>query len=115
VEQHTDGPRFGLRPDVLLRKEGRTRVFDMKWKTISPDDPTGNYGLEQADLYQHYAYGQKYEADEVVLVFPAHETFREPLPAFRYDARTRLYVVPFDLTRPLAEEVEKLVTRPLPT
>ncbi len=114
VEQHTDGPRFGLRPDLLVRQNNRTRVFDMKWKTIRGDDQVGNYGLEQVDLYQLYAYGQKYAADEVFLVFPANETFREPLPAFRYDATMRLHVVPFDLTQPVASEVEKLLSWPLP-
>ncbi len=113
VEQHTDGPRFSLRPDIVVRQNGKARVFDMKWKSIVGNDPTGHYGLEQADLYQLYAYGQKYGADDVFLVFPANDTFREPLPVFRYDAQIRLHVVPVDLSRPLADEVEKLLTWPL--
>jgi 5-methylcytosine-specific restriction enzyme subunit McrC len=68
----------------------------------------GSYGIEQADLYQLYAYGKKYGADDLFLVYPASETFREPLPVFSYDPGTRLHVVPFNLAAPLSDEVERL-------
>ncbi|GAB4033751.1 McrC family protein [Spirosoma gilvum] len=113
VDEHIGMPKFKLRPDVIIRHNDRTLVLDMKWKSINAAEPTrsqrmGNYGIEQTDLYQLYAYGKKYEADNLFLIYPANETFHQPLPVFDYDPTTRLHVVPFDLTNSLANEVEKL-------
>ncbi|GAB3711635.1 McrC family protein [Spirosoma flavus] len=113
VDEHVGGPRFKLRPDIIVRHENQTFVLDTKWKEISGNvagntSTAGTYGIEQADLYQLYAYGKKYEADNLFLVYPANATFRNPLNVFGYDATTRLHVVPFDLTNSLAHEVEKL-------
>ncbi|GAB3495958.1 McrC family protein [Spirosoma knui] len=108
VDEHIGLPKFKLRPDIIIRQPGRTFVLDTKWKQIKGDDRIGNYGIEQTDLYQLYAYSKKYEADELFLVYPANETFREPLAVFGYDPATRLHVVPFDIAAPLAKEVEML-------
>ena len=114
VDEHVGTPKFKLRPDILIRHNGQTMVFDTKWKQINgPDESgktpeSGNYGIEQADLYQLYAYGKKYEADNLFLVYPANPTFRQPLAVFGYDATTRLHVVPFDVANSLSNEVEKL-------
>lgn len=109
VDEHVGTPKFKLRPDILIRCQDRTLVLDTKWKQVNgAESGAGNYGIEQADLYQLYAYGKKYNADDLFLIYPAHETFRRPLAVFDYDATTRLHVVPFDLTNPLAREVEKL-------
>ncbi|RIV25306.1 restriction endonuclease [Fibrisoma montanum] len=108
VDEHIGAPRFRLQPDVLIRQPGRTLVLDTKWKRIDGADRVGNYGIEQADLYQLYAYGKKYEADQLFLVYPANETFGRPLDVFGYDESTHLHVVPFDVTRPLHEEIERL-------
>ncbi|QJW90688.1 McrC family protein [Spirosoma taeanense] len=108
VDQHVGTPKFRLRPDILIRQGDRTLVLDTKWKRIDGHDRTGNYGIEQADLYQLYAYGKKYAASDLFLVYPANETFRHPLAVFGYDASTRLHVVPFNVASPLVNEVEKL-------
>ena len=113
VDTHVGAPKFKLRPDVIVRHLDRTLVLDTKWKEIIGDESemrasNGNYGIEQADLYQLYAYGKKYEAGDIFLIYPANDTFQRPLDVFGYDATTRLHVVPFDVTNPLASEVEKL-------
>lgn len=115
VDEHVGMPKFKLRPDVIIRHNDHTLVLDMKWKSINAAEPTrsqrmGNYGIEQADLYQLYAYGKKYTADNLFLIYPARETFHQPLPVFDYDATTRLHVWPFSLSNSLADEVEKLAT-----
>lgn len=114
VDEHAGTPRFKLRPDILIRQLGRTIVMDTKWKQLTGNDAAdvrsgSTYGIDQADLYQLYAYGKKYAADDLFLIYPANETFREPLPVFGYDTTTRLHVVPFEPANPLADEVEKLV------
>lgn len=119
VDEHVGTPKFRLRPDIVIRQNDRTLVFDTKWKTIrgresgSGTDP-GTYGIEQADLYQLYAYGKKYAASDLFLIYPANETFRQPLAVFDYDTTTRLHVVPFDVTNSLAQEVERLTGYALP-
>lgn len=113
VDEHVGTPKFKLRPDILIRNGDRTLVLDTKWKAINGHDKTGNYGIEQADLYQLYAYGKKYGADDLFLLYPANETFRQPLAVFGYDATTRLHVVPFEVTNRLSNEVEKLALHAL--
>ena len=109
IDDHQGTPRFKLRPDLLLRHNGRIIVLDTKWKLLNADNATGHYGIDQADLYQLYAYGKKYDAAELVLIYPAHNQFREPLQLFGYDASLRLRVVPFDLDKPLNEEIAALL------
>ncbi|GAB3884362.1 McrC family protein [Spirosoma agri] len=108
VDEHIGTPKFKLRPDILIRHNDRTFVLDMKWKELVGRDQSRNYGIEQADLYQLYAYGKKYGASDLFLIYPTNETFRAPLPVFGYDPQTRLHVVPFEIMNPLANEVEKL-------
>ena len=110
VDDHRGVPRFRLRPDLVLRQEGKTVVMDTKWKTLDARDPTRNYGIDQADLYQLYAYGKKYAATDLVLIYPANDHFRHPLDLFGFDDTLRLRVVPFDLDQPLNEEVARLLT-----
>ena len=109
VDEHAGTPKFKLRPDIVIRQLGRTIIMDTKWKEVNGHETGGNYGIEQADLYQLYAYGKKYAADDLFLIYPASDLFREPLAVFGYDANTRLHVVPFDPAHALANEVEKLV------
>ncbi len=116
VHRHDGKPQFKLRPDLVLRLQEQVIVIDIKWKRIAPDAP--NYGIDQADLYQLYAYGQKYRATELYLVYPAHEGFKTPLPAFRFDDVLLLNIVPFDITVPLStamEAVRKVIAHPRKT
>ncbi len=115
IDNHREGPKVNLRPDMLIRQpDGSTLVLDTKWKRINghesglPPGP-GTYGIETADLYQLYAYGKKYGASDLFLIYPANNTFREPLPVFMYDPDTRLHVVPFDVTKPLADGISQFV------
>ncbi|MBC8151693.1 MAG: McrC family protein [Bacteroidetes bacterium] len=114
VEEHGGRPTFRLRPDLIIRRPNQLIIVDTKWKTIhgtgagdAPD--AGTYGIEQADLYQLYAYGKKYNATELVLIYPANETFTQPLRLFGYDPTLTLRVIPFDLTNVLDDEVEKVL------
>ncbi len=52
-----------------------------------------------ADMYQLFAYGQKYfkGAGELFLIYPEHTGFTAPLPLFEFDDDLKLWVVPFEL------------------
>lgn len=112
IDEHSGGPRFRLRPDIILRRGEQLIVLDTKWKTINGPElgtDAGNYGIDQTDLYQLYAYGKKYNATQLVLIYPANETFTQPLNLFGYDPTLPLRVVPFNVMNALADEVETIL------
>ncbi|MGM2815889.1 5-methylcytosine restriction system specificity protein McrC, partial [Bacillus cereus group sp. Bce007] len=37
------------------------------------DNPSRNYNISQADMYQMYAYSKKYEVSEIWLLYPVNE------------------------------------------
>jgi 5-methylcytosine-specific restriction enzyme subunit McrC len=68
--------KFKLRPDIVLAKgDDIIAVMDTKWKILS--DKKSNYGISQDDMYQMYAYGKKYRAKKVILLYPQPESLRE--------------------------------------
>lgn len=119
---------FALIPDFLVRAGERgdfQLILDTKWKRldtraaeVGPDQPL--YGMAQSDLYQMFAYGQKYLAGQgdLVLIYPRCSTFQAPLPVLRLGEHLRLWVVPFDLESDTLREAEASFgspwLRPLP-
>lgn len=101
--RHGSKPLFRLRPDFLVSHAGSARcVLDAKWKTVYALNEQKRYGLSQADLYQVYAYGHKYLGEEggerhVCLIYPASDTFVEPLNTFEFEAGFILHVLPLDI------------------
>jgi 5-methylcytosine-specific restriction enzyme subunit McrC len=65
-------------------------------------DRGNKYGLSQGDFYQLYAYGKIYlkgqASSELVLIYPATDSFAKSLPVFDYGDGMKLWVLPFDLT-----------------
>lgn len=96
---HAGDSMFQLQPDLLIEQGKRKWVLDTKWKRLDETDRQNKYGLSQADLYQLFAYGQRYQGGEgdMALIYPVWRGFTSPLPVFEFDVRLRLYVLPFDL------------------
>ncbi|KPV54404.1 hypothetical protein SE17_03950 [Kouleothrix aurantiaca] len=69
---------FLLKPDLAFQ-QGTTFVLllDTKYKTL--DTRVRNLGVSQADVYQMFAYAQRYDAAKVLLLYPQHETMTVPL------------------------------------
>lgn len=93
---------FELRPDIVIRQgEESVYVLDTKWKLIDSNLSNGKqkYKIDQGDMYQLFAYGQKYlnGIGEIFLVYPKHAKFEHPLEPFDYSSELRLWVVPYDL------------------
>lgn len=90
---------FRLKPDFILNKNGQNCVIDAKWKTLDSTNHSEKYGISQADMYQLYAYGQKYlnGTGEIFLIYPKSDKFRQHLPAFHFNENLVLHVVPVDL------------------
>lgn len=91
---------FMLKPDFIITG-GQTLVLDAKWKLLDSrvDDSLRKYEISQSDLYQMFAYGQKYlhGKGNMMLIYPRHLYFDVPLPVFRFDEDLSLWCVPFDL------------------
>jgi 5-methylcytosine-specific restriction enzyme subunit McrC len=64
--------KFRLKPDIVINKssdEKKTVIIDTKWKLLSEEK--SHQGISQADMYQMFAYGTKYEnCEEMYLVYP---------------------------------------------
>ncbi len=102
IEEHLARKMFNLYPDFLFTQASTRVIADTKWKLIDETDRSDRYGISQADIYQLFGYTQKYlenqQPREVMLVYPACNTFTKPLEPFWYRQGSEvLYVVPFDL------------------
>ena len=91
--------KFRLRPDLVIKTGTNTRVADTKWKMINQNLASKNYLISQADMYQLYAYGKKYQIQNgsirLVLIYPKHQCFNQVL-LFRYEDFLEIDIVPFD-------------------
>ena len=66
---------FLLQPDIVLRQRQEREpgkrdviIVDTKWKRLKYNSSL--FGISQADVYQMFAYAQKYGARKVVLAYP---------------------------------------------
>ncbi|WP_196427128.1 McrC family protein [Paenibacillus woosongensis] len=75
--------RFQLKPDIVVQGPGGVIVLDTKWKLLSPSP---DYGISQADMYQAYAYGKKYSASEVYLLYPWNPRLSDITQPVVYDS-----------------------------
>lgn len=121
VDRHNGRKMFNLRPDILLETNSdiddyECIIIDTKWKALDSTKPDKNYLLDMKDMYQLYAYGQKYRlgesmnrninvAPKLVLLYPYSEKFTKELPTFRYDELEneiglKLNAIPFNLAEP---------------
>lgn len=97
---------FQMKPDISLRKGNRVSfILDAKWKRINGFSSNPKHGIGQADMYQLYAYGNRYGCRTVALVYPQTREFTSPLSyrflggAERNNSLT-LLCLPFDVTKP---------------
>ena len=109
VENHAGRKMFRMQPDLEFVQGNRRVVADTKWKLLEPINGKANYGISQSDVYQMFAYAQKYlatqERKRILLIYPRHDEFQNPLSPFWFKEEPHevLYVLPFDL------EADKLI------
>lgn len=125
VDRHNGKGMFRLQPDILIEADERNPyyecvILDTKWKALDSTKPDKNYLLDIKDMYQLYAYGQKYKLGEtkdkgidvlpkLVLLYPYSEHFTKELPLFTYDEvdednGLKLVALPFNLADPSTYE-----------
>ena len=73
---------FLLKPDIVLNAGEKIFIMDTKWKRLNGDAAL-HYGISQGDMYQMYAYYQKYRAvgsvESVTLIYPKTESTCSPV------------------------------------
>jgi 5-methylcytosine-specific restriction enzyme subunit McrC len=115
----SDQPKaFLLKPDMGIYRAGKLiAILDTKWKLIDRDtkyddgEPDPKAGINQSDMYQLYAYGQKYLDGHgmLVLVYPSWTRFSEPLQPFDMGGGMVLHALPFDLGKDACAGLQKLL------
>ncbi|WP_122770751.1 McrC family protein [Pseudomonas viridiflava] len=98
--EHQGTKVFQLRPDMMITQGAKTWVLDTKWKRLARKLHGENYGVLPADLYQMFAYGQKYlgGVGDSMLIYPQLTAFQE-MPVFEFYAEHRLWIASFDLEK----------------
>ena len=132
VDKHLGKGMFKLIPDIVVETDKNSLnheciIIDTKWKAIDSSKPNNQYLLSMKDLYQLYAYGQKYKLGQsgqlgmevipkLVLLYPYSEKFTKELPEFIYEdieeqVGLKLFVVPFNLSdaSKYEEEIHKVM------
>ncbi|XMD57060.1 type IV methyl-directed restriction system, component McrC [Campylobacter lari subsp. concheus] len=61
---------FMLKPDLYIENK---MILDTKWKIPDDNEDEKKHGISQSDLYQMFAYANKYEIKEIYLIYPLCE------------------------------------------
>jgi len=85
--------KFALRPDIVIKRKDKIVIVDTKWKIIKEEKD-----ISQSDMYQLYAYGKKYDTNQLYLIYPKSEK-EQPKLSYDYEIGLNLKVYYFDLTR----------------
>ena len=100
-----------LRPDVVVRRGNAVWILDTKWKLIAGSSSHISH-LSQSDLYQLYAYGQRYLNEEgrvkLGLIYPQTPEFMKVPRPHQYEPHLPLYLLPADLSVSAPQMVAKL-------
>lgn len=106
-----DSPqKFALRPDIVIERKSGDAMFimDTKWKLLN-NNPSANYGISQADMYQMYAYQKKYESKNVTLLYPMTDEIYASAPiSYKADDDVTVNVRFVDLFN-IKESLKKIV------
>jgi 5-methylcytosine-specific restriction enzyme subunit McrC len=104
-------PIFQLKPDLVIRQKGIfPLIIDTKYKRLQEGDR--KLGVSQADFYQMYAYAQRYNCANVLLIYPQVVGMSELRASFAIEGGT-ITAATIDLCGDLSkqEERDKLVRR----
>jgi 5-methylcytosine-specific restriction enzyme subunit McrC len=104
-------PSHRLRPDVVIRRGDEVWVLDTKWKSIRGNERQVSQ-VSQSDLYQLYAYGQRYVGTKgkvkLGLIYPQTADFKTAPPPYAYEPHLPLYLLPANLHVPAPEMIGAL-------
>jgi 5-methylcytosine-specific restriction enzyme subunit McrC len=100
---HNKKSWFELRPDLLITRRGQSWILDTKWKLLDQALKTteDKYKISQDDMYQMFAYGQRYlnGKGEMALIYPKTKQFSRALPPFEFSKELKLWAIAFDIEK----------------
>jgi 5-methylcytosine-specific restriction enzyme subunit McrC len=60
-----------LKPDLMIMEGDNPKlILDTKWKCLKTDDEDRKNGIPQSDMYQMYAYANRFDCVDNVLLYP---------------------------------------------
>ena len=94
---------FMMKPDISIAERSSPRIvnliIDTKYKIL--DDTQRKLGISQADLYQMYAYSNKYNTQDIVLLYPSLPDQLIPDKTNIIDGNCTIHVRTINLNRDL--------------
>ena len=109
INDQKKGSKFQLRPDIVLYKrlEDKTPqlIIDTKYKLLEKQN--GRESVSQSDMYQMYAYCQKYACPNCILLYPKWGASEEIIDYYIDDTAT-VRIRTIDLNRDLGAERREL-------
>ncbi len=94
--------KFQLKPDILIGpRHAPSLIIDTKWKRLKSSDEDDKNGVSQADMYQMYAYSQRYQCNDVVLLYPKVAGVEEKVYLLEDDDSRRIHIGFVDVSRDL--------------
>jgi len=99
---------FKLRPDIVLCQTGLvpSTIVDTKYKILNNADK--KEGVSQSDLYQMNAYAQKYNCQDIILLYPRLDGQLDKNIRFKVSETVNIHARTVDLCRDLKAEKEEL-------
>ncbi|MFK5937238.1 MAG: McrC family protein [Sulfurimonas sp.] len=93
--------KFALRPDIVINKGTKNEIVaDTKYKNISKEKD-----ISQADMYQLYAYGTKYEnTSQLYLIYPQNDELTISRYSYIQD-KLHLEILFFDLAKGFEQDI----------
>ena len=97
---------FKMKPDIcLLKVNSIDCIIDTKYKLLNDKDQK-QYGVSQSDVYQMYAYANKYKCKRIILLYPEHLSEIKS-KAYKFEEGNTLEIATVNLQRDLHNEKEK--------
>ena len=109
IAKQGDSNIFRIKPDILFKCKTTSEnefVLDTKWKLLQTESGQAKrYNISDGDIQQMFAYSYHYlqQKGDVILIYPHHKGFKEPL-TFDFhvhkkdeDKTPKLMVLPFNL------------------
>ncbi|HBN75941.1 MAG TPA: hypothetical protein DD473_09005 [Planctomycetaceae bacterium] len=107
-----DQGKFRLCPDILAEKAARETqwILDTKWKRLKPKTQDSKNGVSTSDMYQMFAYSQRYESRDNILLYPNVPDV-SPTEYFVDDTnqKTRIRIELIDLNYDLSKNRSRLL------
>ncbi len=96
--------KFRLKPDIIIKKNGRVYIIDTKYKLIKTD-------VSREDIYQMYIYGYRANSHKIILLYPEHLYSRNKTLDLVYHNRTaKLYIRTVNLSIDLYNNFSKFLS-----